>query len=379
MRQRKQSALWPAAPHTIAKIAILRAYLHAWFQIMGRTMVGKDLLYVDGFAGPGAYANYPTGSPIAAVEAARSVIEASAGSWVADNIHCAFIEPDPERFAHLRENLEPFQNVDKLKLHLFNSTFVDGLSALRSRIPLPFRMSHPLFTFIDPFGATGAPFSVVEDILRSSRSEILLNLDADGIARIYQAGVSADHETLLDRVFGDSSWKDMLSRNLPFPTLCARSLDLYKTRLRSLPKVRYVFAFEMRTHADTLNYYLVFASQHPKGLEKMKEAMKSIDQTGDYCFTDAFTEQPTLFRFDDVMEWSNRLLECFRGRRAFWDSVNDYALNETPFSNPKGMLKNLEGQDLISVASSDPKRRKGTFNEMKIQYIQFGHGADDGY
>ena len=43
--------LWEAEPHTLAKHAVLRGYLEAWFPILG-SWSGR-LLYVDGFAGPG--------------------------------------------------------------------------------------------------------------------------------------------------------------------------------------------------------------------------------------------------------------------------------------------------------------------------------------
>ena len=69
-----------------------------------------------------------------------------------------------------------------------------GLAVVRKDIPAPFCKSHPLFVFIDPFGATGAPFSVVREILKSGCSEVLINLDADGIARIYRAKDEAKHE-----------------------------------------------------------------------------------------------------------------------------------------------------------------------------------------
>jgi hypothetical protein len=39
----------------------------------------------------------------------------------------------------------------------------------------------------------------------------------------------------------------------------------------------------MRSSDDLLNYYLPFASQEKLGLQKMKEAMKSIDQDGRFC------------------------------------------------------------------------------------------------
>ena len=58
-------------PHTIAKIAILKGYLKAWFRILGARRPGELILYVDGFAGPGHYRNHDEGSPLAALRALR--------------------------------------------------------------------------------------------------------------------------------------------------------------------------------------------------------------------------------------------------------------------------------------------------------------------
>ncbi len=107
----------------------------------------------------------------------------------------------------------------------------------------------------------------------------------------------------------------------------------------------------------------------------MKEAMKTIASNGDYCFCDAHLGQTAIFRFDEPSAHSNQLYEQFRGKTAKYSELNDYALNETPFTNPKSMLKDLEEKDLIQVRSSDPKRRKGTFNDEKIIDIMFRGGA----
>lgn len=371
MPPKKYDTIWEAPPHTIAKIAILENYLQAWFQIMGRSKKGQDLLYVDGFAGPGEYTNHARGSPIAALASAQSSIASLGSGWTAGKVRCAFIEMDNARFMHLKERIKPFENSPGLEIHTLNLPFVDGLADLKSRIPIAFRGSYPLFVFIDPFGATGAPFSAVADILASPCSEVLINLDADGIARIFYAQEGANHQVLLDEILGNNSWAGILSKDQPFPVLCRQVLGLYKASLRSLSMVRYVFAFEMRACDETLNYYLVFASQHPLGLEKMKEAMKRIDQDGDYCFSDASLNQPALFRFDDPAVYSPRLHEHFRGRAVVYSELRDYALNETPFINPKSMLKDLEAKDLIQVIGRDAKRRRGTFNEDKLMQIVF--------
>lgn len=79
--------------------------------------------------------------------------------------------------------------------------------------------------------------------------------------------------------------------------------------------------------------------------------------------------------FDDPSAYSPQLFEQFRGRTVKYQELNDYALNETPFTNPKSMLKDLEDKGLIQISSSDANRRKGTFNEDKLISITFQQGV----
>jgi three-Cys-motif partner protein len=371
MPSQRLDTLWDARPHTIAKIEILEGYLLAWFQILGRTKQSKDLLYVDGFAGPGKYRNHSKGSPIAALVAAKSAISLLGNNWKAGNIHCVFIEPDKKRFLHLSETIQPFEGSERLRIHKYKASFVEGLSQFESESPSLLAGGSPRFIFIDPFGATGVPFSTVKSLLTNQGAEVLINLDADGIVRIFQAQGAANHEQLLNEIFGDDSWKEFLSSNMPFDKLCYEALKVYKNKLRNLPNVNYVFPFEMRAYRNTLNYFLVFASQHYLGLEKMKEVMKKIDQSGSFCFSDANVQQDHLFRFNEPAEYSGQLYGHFKGAAVTYKELRDYALNETPFLNPKGMLKDLEDKKLIKVQSDDLGRRQGTFNEEKIRLIEF--------
>ncbi len=94
MPSKKFGMIWKAEPHTLAKIKILETYLQTWFQIMGRSMPGADIFYIDGFAGPGEYVNSPKGSPVAAIDATKTALALSGGQWKAGDIHCIFIESD---------------------------------------------------------------------------------------------------------------------------------------------------------------------------------------------------------------------------------------------------------------------------------------------
>ena len=102
MSNKNLGVVWKAEPHTIAKTEVLRTYLVAYFQILGTSKPRQTILYVDGFAGPDEYTNFPHGSPTAALIAAQEATTNSRGRWIAGEIHCAFIEPDPKRFENIR-------------------------------------------------------------------------------------------------------------------------------------------------------------------------------------------------------------------------------------------------------------------------------------
>lgn len=371
MTRENLSTTWNADPHTVAKIAILEAYLVAWFAIMGRTMRRRPLLYIDGFAGPGEYMNSPKGSPLAAIHAAVTARTKLGSEWMAGDSHCVFIEDHANRFANLEKCIAPHKRTANLKLYPYHDSFVDGLRGFEQDVPTALKSAWPRFSFIDPFGATGAPFKVVERLLGDSCSEVLVNLDANGIRRILDAGKAANHEQLLTDIFGDESWRTAIDPNAASLTKEIQVLELYKARLRSIPNVRYAWAFEMATHADRLEYYLVFASRHPLGLEKMKEAMKSMAQGGTYRFSDRRDQQPELdlFRSDDPAPWAKRLVEALGGGEHTYDQLRDFALNETPFLNPKSMLKSL-GDQIEVVPRDGAVVRKGAFPEEKIRRIR---------
>ena len=368
----KQGTIWTAEPHTIAKIEMLRSYLQTWFSILGATFKGRDLWYIDGFAGPGEYENYKQGSPIAALAAAEAARNEVA-RWLAGSIRCVFIEQDRARYDNLVRKLAETPERQGIARSPFHGAFVEGVAWLREQTTNPFVSGDPVFAFIDPFGAKGMSFNVVRDLLSRRSCEVLVNLDSDGVGRIYQAGEDAGHRTLLNDIFGDEEWEAELANAGPLHEAARRVLALYKRKLRAIPQVAYAFSFEMRKQYDILDYHLVFASQHPRGLEKMKEVMKKIDKNGSYCFSDDHVGQSGLFTFDDADGPAQQMHRYFQGREVPYAEVNAYALNESPFTNAKGMLKVLEDAQRISVSVGTANRRKCTYPDalhpvMRIRF-----------
>jgi three-Cys-motif partner protein len=364
----KPTGLWNAEPHTLAKVEIVRRYLFLWFSILGTK--NNRLVYIDGFAGPGRYANSEQSSPTAALMAARAALEALARSGRAPTEWLFyFIERENEFASSLRNVIAETAWPKEFKCEVQIGTFERKLVGILDETKrLPSGMP-PTFAFIDPFGATGVPFAHVTAILKHRGCEILINLDSDGIGRLAAAQSVDKNKEHLDAIFGGPTWREKLDAHAPMPVLCAQVLALYKARLRSLPNVNYNFAFAMKSTREALNYHLVFASQHPLGLRKMKEAMKAVDQSGSYSFSDDTIGQAYLFDFSDPAEPANKMLGELGGSWHPYRQFDDFALNESPFGNPKSMLKYLKSQGKVEIQWLGEPSRTG-FPEDRIKFIK---------
>jgi three-Cys-motif partner protein len=360
--------LWEAKPHTLAKIEIVRQYLVRWFQILGFRHLSQRLVYIDGFAGPGAYTNTADSSPLAALKAAAQVLQSTPA--IGSKEFCfLFSEKEPWCADHLRAAIEKETLPKQIQWEVRQGSFEDKVGGLLKEIRAKGQKLAPTFAFIDPFGATGLPFSVIQEILSYRSCEVLLNLDSDGIARLFKASDFAKNDAHLDMLFGSDIWRSALNPDADMKELSRQILTLYKQRLRSIPGVRYVFAFAMHDANGKLSYHLVFASQHPLGLEKMKEAMESVDKSGLYTFSDATAGQAELpFDFKQSDVFARRMQAALGGKQRPYAEFNDYALNETPFRNPKSMLEYLKQQGVLEVQWNGPPPRRG-FPAEKIESI----------
>lgn len=228
--------------------------------------------------------------------------------------------------------------------------------------------------FIDPFGATGVPFSKVEEILASKTSEILLNFDADGLNRIRKAKESANADQNLDAVFGTTEWRNLKLDDIGMREACQELSRYYRERLTSIQGVEYTFSFEMGNKAGSLDFFLIFASRHEKGLEVMKEAMKAVDRSCTYSFYDSHSGQQCLWRLDEPNMFIEPLVDQFRGQTVLYDDVRKWILCNTPLiSFKRDLLQAAAKQDLLVPIGHDgnPNQNRLQFPEGKVKFIRF--------
>jgi hypothetical protein len=146
---------------------------------------------------------------------------------------------------------------------------------------------------------------------------------------------------------------------------------LYQRQLEGC--ATFVRSFEIRDQPGRVLYYLFFASKHPLGHEKMKEAMWRADPTGAFRFADN-TDPNQLVLLDPeveaVVQLERLIVQRFAGQTVLEQQVEEYVLNETPFldKHKRAALEPIEKRGGLTV-EREPGRKKrapGTFPDHLV-------------
>ena len=359
------TTVWELEPHTRAKHAILRRYLQAWLPIL--TQGGfPEILYIDGFAGPGRYSRGEDGSPVIALDAARNQAVSER-----TNLRFAFVELDRERADNLKQIVEELQLPENMHVKVysgesFETAFGSMAGEYRSKNqPLP-----PTFAFIDPFGWKGVPFRIIQEIMSFPSCEVLVTFMYEEMNRFL--GLS-NQERNFDEFFGTQDWCQGIE--LSEPGKRNRFLhDLYLRQLKQAAGARYVRSFEMRNERDVVDYYLFHATNHIRGLERMKEAMWKVDESGEFSFSDS-TDPSQLVLFEKEPRFEilrNQILKRFAGRVASVGEIKEFVLSETAFRESHYKVQVLKPLELDSPSMVEPvdplpSRRRGTYRDLSLR------------
>ena len=323
-----------------------------------------QLVYIDGFAGPGRYSQGEPGSPIIAIDAA---LEQQAR--INANITFLFVEKDPDRASMLQSIVDDIDTPPSFRpIVLEGWTFSEAIERVYARLS-QFHPSLPTFALIDPFGWSGVPFDAVSSILRNPSCEVLVTFMYEEINRFIG---HPDQEENFDSFFGTGEWRHIVSiansreRN--------RQLhDLYMTQLRDSANAKYVRSFEMRNDRDVTDYYLFYATNNILGLKKMKEAMWKVDSSGDFKFSDATDPRQSVFLIDEpqLENLQDQIVEQFADKERSIHQIEEFVVTETAFreTHYKKLLKSMEYANPPGFELVNPPRgrKRGTYGNPSLR------------
>ncbi len=350
----KLPTIWDIEPHTHAKHQILEEYLKAWFPIMSKW--SGRIMYLDGFAGPGVYSKGEEGSPIISIRIARNhFLKDKLGEII-----FWFIEKDEKRANKLSEVLkERFPDLPmKFRYEVVKSEFATELEKNLDALKEGAKPA-PTFAFIDPFGFSGFPMSLISRLLRYDKCEVLITFMAGFVNRFTEL-----RQNVMDDLFGTHEWSEI--NKIDDPDGRRNSiLQLYQSQLIQAANAKFVKTFEMIGKNDQLIYHLVFATKHLRGLEVMKEAMFKVDRRGTYRFSDR-TDPKQTFILDYgneenwVSEASKLVYTEFRGQRVSVEEIHEFVIVDTPYVFRKKILQHLESSKPPRIVQVDGRIRPST-------------------
>ena len=225
------------------------------------------------------------------------------------------------------------------------------------------------FAFIDPFGWK-VPFSIVKFIMSNRSCEVFVNFMYEEINRFIG---HPDQASNFDSFFGTEAWREGIK--LEDPRARNRFLhNLYYQQLKIEAGSNYVRSFGMKNFKGVVDYYLFYATNNRLSLQKMKEAMWKVDESGEFIFSDA-TDPNQLVLFENKPNFEilkNQILEQFSGSEATVAEIEELILAETAYRETHYKRQILRPMELseppgIQVVNAPPLRKPGTFPDKKLR------------
>lgn len=165
---------------TYVKHSILAAYLPAYFHILKQW--NENLVFIDGFAGPGSYTQTATGktfdgSPLLALELIASNDDFS------KQVSTIFIEADDVLFNRLKDRVDKFllDHTNIRKPILRSGRFSEELANILGRVGGKLA---PTFLFVDPCGVSGTSLETIRAVMENEKCEAFIFFNIDGVRRI---------------------------------------------------------------------------------------------------------------------------------------------------------------------------------------------------
>jgi three-Cys-motif partner protein len=371
--------VWEAEPHTLVKHKILQRYLKAWLPILTQQasnlkQQGRQILFIDGFAGPGEYKGGEPGSPVIAL---KTALDHSVQFPVP--VQMLFIELDDKRFKHLQDVLAPHITAANTSDNIHAAEPIHGdCDTVLTKMLADFRKGNvkfgPALAFLDQFGYGAVSMELLTQILAFPQCEVFTYLGYKDMNRWITDPKKAAAFT---RAFGGEEWQQCI--DLPEKERRNKLLELYKSALKQPQRAgaKYVVSFLMFDKHDCPLYWLLFCTNSLRGLEEMKKAMWSVDSTGEFRFSDSDSpDQLSLLSVAFDQPWlADELCRRLGGRTMSIDEVFEFVLTETPCYLFKTALKILETDRRMKIVSKPPTRRPKTYPKdhwaaMKVSFAK---------
>jgi three-Cys-motif partner protein len=249
------------------KHTLLEEYLPEWGYKVGSQW--DSLVYVDGFAGPWDVQTPTFGDSSfgVAATALSHVAEVLAERGKRLNVRCVLVEENQDAFARLKKYAESVSRPG-FRVDALGGQFVSQLPAIQ-RIIREAGSSAFRFVFLDPKGWADIPMSEIRPLLNVRGSEVVVNLMTRFMIRFLEQD---DRAGSFKALFGRDEVLRILD-DTPAPEKHDAVVREYCKSLHQLCGFKYVSsAIILEPKRDDIRYFLVYGTNHHRGVEVFKAA-----------------------------------------------------------------------------------------------------------
>lgn len=285
------------------KHCLLQEYLPDWAYKVGGAW--DDLVYVDGFAGPwqtktADLSDTSFGIAIQAMRECQAGIRAKYAREV--HVENILVDQDRNAFKELKRFADE-QRGPAFDVHALYGEFVEKIGDIEAIIKANTKKAFR-FIFLDPKGWADIPMKKLAPFLKGRSSEVLITLMTRHILRFLD---EPDRERSFINLFARKEVLDNLRRedlrNEPPHSRAEQAVREYGLSLKLLCGFKYVScAVILEPDEEAIRYFLVYATNHPSGVEVFKNAETKAARIQDQVRHDTHvrkTGQPG-FLFDDM-------------------------------------------------------------------------------
>lgn len=244
--------------------------------------LGRPVVVIDCFAGPGRFDDGKDGSPLIIAKAISEL--AKKGKPVS----AIFIEENKKHYRNLELNITDFKGFCTARLDSFENSVAEIGRLARD---------NTVFVYIDPYGIKPLKFSQLASIYRyiqrGSSVEVLLNFNSPSFIRNGLAALKAEslkemehdlsdeelsdidrtmHPEDIDAIAGGDYWREIIVANSTFQDKEAKCVDTYLAAMTQY--FNGVCSYPIKEkYAHTIpKYRLIFGSRHPDGMLLINDA-----------------------------------------------------------------------------------------------------------
>jgi len=237
--------------------------------------LGKPVVVVDCFAGPGCFEDGSDGSPLIIAKAVRKIAEKGKA------VSALFIEEKRKYFQPLQASVKDYQDVCRT----VHGSFEDS-----ARDIADMGCNNTVFVYIDPYGIKPLRFDILAgiyaNITKGSSVEVLLNFNApslirNGLAALKCSQQDDNYEELdrtmtpadIDTIAGGDYWRDIVTSDMPFSEKEEQCVFEYIRQMKQYFDEVCSYGIKEKYEHSFPKYRLLFGSRHEDAFILMNDAI----------------------------------------------------------------------------------------------------------